>query len=217
MLMTPIREQSGSCPKCHLFSAAPMTEEVDVGVGIQGFHVGMDCQFCGAIGLCYDCGAYDCQPHWESCRKFQRIRAGEEPPQCIVLGRTNVAAEARLRTREALEAALEQGNPANVGWRFLDRMHRATGLQLADKLAAVLEARHHPERVRSRWRRVFNVGLGHEYRVMKLDAEWELLGPAYFTAVKDELHGAPWKDYSTVRLNPPAIAEYRTLPVVVLR
>jgi len=46
-----------SCPKCGLPETVLIEEEVDIGVGIQKFVVGWDCDQCGRLIACVSCGA----------------------------------------------------------------------------------------------------------------------------------------------------------------
>jgi len=45
-----------SCPKCGFSCAIEIEEEVDIGVGIQKFITGWDCERCGQMGACTSCG-----------------------------------------------------------------------------------------------------------------------------------------------------------------
>ena len=48
-----------TCPTCGR-EAEPVYEEVDIGVGIQRFHVAWECREHGGIcGVCYGCGIPD--------------------------------------------------------------------------------------------------------------------------------------------------------------
>ena len=48
-----------TCPTCGVV-AEPVYEEVDIGVGIQRFHVAWECPEHGGIcGVCYGCGIPD--------------------------------------------------------------------------------------------------------------------------------------------------------------
>jgi hypothetical protein len=57
------------CPKCKQPGFEEHVEEVDIGVGIQTFYTGGECQTCGPIGVCGQCHAHTFEPHWEWCGK----------------------------------------------------------------------------------------------------------------------------------------------------
>jgi hypothetical protein len=65
------------CPKCGGADYEDRNEEVDIGVGIQTFHVGGECRVCGPMSVCYTCGAWDFEPHAKWCATADVI---EEPP-----------------------------------------------------------------------------------------------------------------------------------------
>lgn len=48
------------CPKCKGKNCIEEFDEVDIGVGILKHVYGWECQTCGHIGRCEDCGTPDC-------------------------------------------------------------------------------------------------------------------------------------------------------------
>ena len=56
-----------SCPKCGLPEAVLVEEEVDIGVGIQKFTVGWECDQCGQLTACTGCGVALGTEHREWC------------------------------------------------------------------------------------------------------------------------------------------------------
>lgn len=55
-----------TCPKCHSEQCEEVAEEVDIGVGVQKFVIGAECQRCGPLTVCNGCGRWD----------FQRVTEG---------------------------------------------------------------------------------------------------------------------------------------------
>jgi hypothetical protein len=47
-----------SCPVCH-GPTYEHAEEVDIGVGVQRFIVGYECQTCGSFPVCNSCGVIE--------------------------------------------------------------------------------------------------------------------------------------------------------------
>jgi hypothetical protein len=62
-----------NCPKCNQPGAIECADEVDIGVGVQKFVFGYECQQCGPIVVCRSCGAPDFQPHAKWCAEFPSI------------------------------------------------------------------------------------------------------------------------------------------------
>lgn len=44
------------CPQCNADGCEALTEEVDIGVGIQSYVWGYECKDCGQIPVCGECG-----------------------------------------------------------------------------------------------------------------------------------------------------------------
>jgi hypothetical protein len=55
------------CPKCNQEGVEELSNEVDIGVGVQKFVYGYECPTCGQIGVCGECGALDFQLHSRWC------------------------------------------------------------------------------------------------------------------------------------------------------
>ena len=59
------------CPRCGL-DCVVVTDEVDIGVGIQEHILGWDCSHCGPISACNECGAPDDNHHpW--CKELSNL------------------------------------------------------------------------------------------------------------------------------------------------
>ena len=59
------------CPKCHKPIAMILTEDIDIGVGVQRHIIGADCLDCGQLTPCNTCGSWvECFPH---CAELKRI------------------------------------------------------------------------------------------------------------------------------------------------
>jgi hypothetical protein len=57
-----------TCPLCNQKLAEELCDEVDIGVGVQKHVFGYECEACGQIGICSECGIPDGLPHASFCR-----------------------------------------------------------------------------------------------------------------------------------------------------
>ena len=61
-----------NCP-CGNTEMIEITEDVDIGVGIQHHLLGWECPKCGSqFGLCYECGAADFMEHHKWCVHYKK-------------------------------------------------------------------------------------------------------------------------------------------------
>ena len=65
------------CKFCNDPRAEVISEEVDIGVGVQVEIVGYDCPACGPHTVCGTCGAWDFEPCPQWCQDVQAEQAGE--------------------------------------------------------------------------------------------------------------------------------------------
>ena len=63
------------CPRCKGSNFEAVTDEVDIGVGIQEHVIGGECQECGPIFVCDACGGWD-DKHYDWCATMPQ--AGRE-------------------------------------------------------------------------------------------------------------------------------------------
>lgn len=63
-----------NCPKCNEPGCSKVTDEVDIGVGIQVRVLGYECPNCGNIAVCDECGALDFQTHLRYCSQYDNTR-----------------------------------------------------------------------------------------------------------------------------------------------
>ena len=65
-MTAPRRVGEIECPKCGEIGEE-ISEEVDIGVGVQKHLIGMECKKCGQIAVCNSCGQWDGSPHYTWC------------------------------------------------------------------------------------------------------------------------------------------------------
>ena len=56
-----------TCPKCGCKNCDLITNDVDIGVGMQSVVIGADCFKCGPMSRCLECGTWDFEPHHKWC------------------------------------------------------------------------------------------------------------------------------------------------------
>ena len=63
------------CPKCNRPNVLMIAEEVDIGVGIQKFLTGAECDVCGQIACCPTCNAWiwdGHEQHYDWCEFLKK-------------------------------------------------------------------------------------------------------------------------------------------------
>ena len=65
-----------NCPKCNSAAGNELSEEVDIGVGVQKWVTGYECPKCNTTHcVCMECGAWDFQPHNRWCSTVRSIES----------------------------------------------------------------------------------------------------------------------------------------------
>lgn len=59
------------CPKCGL-DCVLITDDADIGVGIQVHVLGWDCSHCGPLSACFSCGSLE-DSHQPWCKEVQDL------------------------------------------------------------------------------------------------------------------------------------------------
>lgn len=53
-----------NCPICNKPNCEEIADEVDIGVGIQKYVYGYECQDCGQLSICHSCGGIEEHNAW---------------------------------------------------------------------------------------------------------------------------------------------------------